>query len=118
MTTGIAALAVPGSALFASEFLVLLGAFRDWWLIGATASLAIVLAAMYMLRWISALLHDAPAEHSPGLARMRDVRWEAVYLVPLIVAVLALSVYPYAVTHRVSLSLHGIVSTVTARAVP
>ena len=35
MTTGIAALAVPGSALFASEFLVLLGAFRDWWLIGA-----------------------------------------------------------------------------------
>jgi NADH-quinone oxidoreductase subunit M len=118
MTTGIAALAVPGSALFASEFLVLLGAFRDWWLIGAAASLAIVLAAMYMLRWISALLHDAPAESSPGLARMRDVRWEAVYLVPLIAAVLALSVYPYAVTHRVSLSLHGIVSSVTARAAP
>ena len=64
MTTGIATLAVPGSALFASEFLVLLGAFRDWWLIGALASLAIVLAAMYMLRWISALLHDAPAEPS------------------------------------------------------
>jgi NADH-quinone oxidoreductase subunit M len=118
MTTGIAALAVPGSALFASEFLVLLGAFRDWWLIGALASLAIVLAAMYMLRWISALLHDAPAEPSPGLARMRDLRWEAAYLVPLIAAVLALSVYPYAVTHRVSLSLHGIVSAVTARAAP
>ncbi len=67
MTTGIAALAVPGSALFASEFLVLLGAFRDWWLIGTLASLAIVLAAMYMLRWISALLHDAPAEPSAGL---------------------------------------------------
>ena len=64
MTAGIAALAVPGSALFASEFLVLLGAFRDWWLIGALASLAIVLAAMYMLRWISAILHDAPAEPS------------------------------------------------------
>ncbi len=118
MTTGIAALAVPGSALFASEFLVLLGAFRDWWLIGTAASLAIVLAAMYMLRWISALLHDAPAESSPGLLRMRDVRWEAVYLVPLIAAVLALSVYPYAVTHRVSLSLHGIVSSVTAKALP
>jgi NADH-quinone oxidoreductase subunit M len=118
MTTGIAALAVPGSALFASEFLVLLGAFRDWWLIGALASVAIVLAAMYMLRWISALLHDPPADPSPGLSRMGDVRWEATYLLPLVVAVLVLSVYPYGVTHRVSLSLHGIVSAVTAKAAP
>jgi NADH-quinone oxidoreductase subunit M len=118
MTAGIAALAVPGSALFASEFLVLLGAFRDWWLIGALASAAIVLAAMYALRWISALLHDAPEDPAPGLSRMGDVRWEASYLLPLVACVLALSVYPYAVTHRVSLSMHGIVSAVTAKAGP
>jgi NADH-quinone oxidoreductase subunit M len=118
MTAGIATLAVPGSSLFASEFLVLLGAFRDWWLIGALASLAIVLAAMYMLRWISAVLHDAPADPSPGLTGMADLRWETAYLVPLVVAVLALSVYPYAVTHRVSDSMHGIVSAVTAKGSP
>ena len=118
MTTGIAALAVPGSAMFASEFLVLLGAFRDWWLIGALASVAIVLAAMYMLRWISALLHDAPSDPAPGLSRMGDLRWEASYLLPLVACVLALSVYPYGVTHRVSLSMHGIVSAVTAKAGP
>jgi NADH-quinone oxidoreductase subunit M len=118
MTAGIAALAVPGSSLFASEFLVLLGAFRDWWLIGALASLAIVLAAMYMLRWISAILHDPPSDPSPGLTGVGDVRWEAAYLVPLIACVLALSVYPYAVTHRVSDSMHGIVSAVTAKAAP
>ena len=104
LIAGIATLAVPGSALFASEFLVLLGAFRDWWLIGALASLAIVLAAMYMLRWISALLHDAPVDPAPGLSRMRDLRWEATYLLPLVACVLVLSVYPYAVTHRVALS--------------
>jgi hypothetical protein len=46
------------------------------------------------------------------------VRWEATYLLPLVVAVLVLSVYPYGVTHRVSLSLHGIVSAVTAKAAP
>ena len=118
MTSGIAMLAVPGSALFASEFLVLLGAFRDWWLIGALASLAIVLSAMYMLRWISAILHDTPPEPSVGISKMGDLRWEAVYLVPLLACVLALSVYPYAVTHRVSDSLHGIVSTVTTGANP
>ena len=65
---------------------------------------AIVLAAMYMLRWISALLHDAPVEPAPGLSRMRDLRWEATYLLPLVACVLVLSVYPYAVTHRVALS--------------
>ena len=82
------------------------------------ASLAILLAAMYMLCWISAVLHDAPADPSPGLSRLGDLRWESAYLLPLVVCVLALSVYPYAVTHRVSDSLHGIVSAVTAKAAP
>jgi hypothetical protein len=49
---------------------------------------------------------------------MGDVRWEAAYHVPLVACVLALSVYPYAVTHRVADSLHGIVSAVTAKAAP
>ena len=104
--------------LILESAVVLLGAFRDWWLIGALASLEILLAAMYMLRWISAVLHDAPADPSPGLTSMGDLRWEAAYLVPLIVAVLALSVYPYAVTHRVADSMHGIVSAVTAKGGP
>jgi NADH-quinone oxidoreductase subunit M len=118
MFGGIATLAVPGSALFASEFLVLLGAFRDWWLIGTLAYGAIQHAAMYALRWISALLHDPPAEPAPALSRMGDLRWETAYLLPLVACVLALSVYPYAVTHRVSLSMHGIVSAVTAKGGP
>jgi NADH-quinone oxidoreductase subunit M len=111
VTTGVIALAVPGSNLFASEFLVLLGGFRRNWLIGTLASLAIVLAAMYMLRWISAALHDRP-DDPVGIAEAadphtyRDVRWEAVYLVPLLAAVLVLSAQPYIVTHRVSPSVH------------
>ena len=98
--------------------IVLLGAFRDWWLIGTLASLAIVLAAMYMLRWISAILHDPPAEPSADFSGVSDLRWEAATLLPLVACVLALSVYPYAVTHRVSDSMHGIVSAVTAKGSP
>ena len=59
MTVGVISLAVPGSASFAGEFLILAGVFqRAWWwaVIGAGA---IVLAAMYMLRLISAVLHEA-----------------------------------------------------------
>ena len=55
---GVATLAVPGSSAFASEFLVLLGAFQAKAAVGVIASLAVILAAMYMLRWISAILHD------------------------------------------------------------
>ncbi|HYZ80536.1 MAG TPA: NADH-quinone oxidoreductase subunit M [Solirubrobacteraceae bacterium] len=113
ITTGVAALAVPGSSLFASEFLVLLGAFRRYWLVGALASIAIVLAAMYMLRWISALLHDPVEDRTlrdavSDPARYPDVRWEAVYIVPFVAAVLALSVQPYLVTHRVTNAVHAL----------
>ena len=104
MATGMAALAVPGSSLFASEFLVLLGAFRYWWLVGAIASLAIVLAAMYMLRWISAVLHDRTAT---PVREGKDVRWEALYLVPLLAVVGFLSVDPHAVTARVDCDSHA-----------
>jgi NADH-quinone oxidoreductase subunit M len=112
ITTGVATLAVPGSGLFASELLVLLGAFREFWLVGTLASITIVLAAMYMLRWISAVLHVPPAGAStraaPEGGGILDLRWEAVWLVPLVAAVLALSAYPYFVTHRVDASVHAL----------
>jgi NADH-quinone oxidoreductase subunit M len=112
MTTGIATLAVPGSGLFASEFLVLLGAFREFWLVGTLASITIVLAAMYMLRWISAVLHqpaaDGVATGGGGPSGVRDLGWETVWIVPLVAAVLALSAYPYFVTHRVDQSVHAL----------
>ena len=57
MTTGIIALAVPGSGAFAGEFLILAGVFQTGWLYGVIGAIAIVLAAMYMLRLISAVLH-------------------------------------------------------------
>ena len=119
MTAGIAALAVPGSALFASEFLVLLGAFRDWWLIGALASARDrARGDVHAALDLGASCTTRPPIRRRGSSRMGDLRWEAAYLLPLVACVLALSVYPYAVTHRVSDSMHGIVSAVTAKAGP
>src|SRR5205823_1600215 len=59
VTVGVIALAVPGSASFAGEFLVLAGVFQRAWWWAAIGAAAIVLAAMYMLRLISAVLHEA-----------------------------------------------------------
>ena len=52
------ALAVPGSSVFVSELYILIGAFAEQPLLGSAAALGIVLAAMYMLRWYSAIAHE------------------------------------------------------------
>ena len=58
MVTGVIALAVPGSTAFAGEFLILTGVFDTGWGWAVVGAIAIVLAAMYMLRLISAVLHE------------------------------------------------------------
>jgi NADH-quinone oxidoreductase subunit M len=99
MTVGVISLAVPGSAAFAGEFLILAGAYqRAWWwaAIGATG---IVLAAMYMLRLISAVLHDArgPAVSDSAL----DLRpSELALVVPLVATLVVLSAWPAGISHH------------------
>ena len=57
MATGVIALAVPGSTAFAGEFLILAGVFTSGWAWAVIGAFAIVLAAMYVLRLVSAILH-------------------------------------------------------------
>ena len=110
MTAGIISLAVPGSASFAGEFLILAGVFqRDWWwaVIGATG---IVLAAMYMLRAISAVLHEARGSMVPDEAL--DLRTgELALIVPLVAALLVVSAFPAGISHHTGLTKPGWVST-------
>src|SRR5437870_11994414 len=99
MTSCVISLAVPGSASFDGEFLILAGVFqRAWWwsVIGASA---IVLAAMYMLRLISAVLHEARG--STVVDEALDLRpGELALLVPLVGVLLALSVWPAGISHH------------------
>jgi NADH-quinone oxidoreductase subunit M len=99
LTTGVIALAVPGSASFAGEFLILAGVFDQGWAWAAIGVGAIVLAAMYMLRLISAVLHERPGSAVPEAAL--DLRpGELAVLVPLVLCLLALSAWPAAVSDR------------------
>jgi NADH-quinone oxidoreductase subunit M len=100
ITTGVIALAVPGSSAFAAEFLVLNGIFAVGWGWAVVGAIAIVLAAMYMLRLISAVLHDEVGTAVPDQAL--DLRpAEIGLIVPLVVVLLALSFWPAAVTDRI-----------------
>ena len=84
------ALAVPGSATFAGEFLIMAGVYDQGWGYSVVVALGVVLAAMYTLRLISAILHVKPG---------RAVREEALDLragelglvIPLLLVVLSAS---------------------------
>ncbi|HEY5693829.1 MAG TPA: NADH-quinone oxidoreductase subunit M [Gaiellaceae bacterium] len=99
MTVGIISLAVPGSASFAGEFLILAGVFQRAWWWSAIGAGAIVLAAMYMLRLISAVLHEARG--STVADEALDLRpGELALVVPLVGVLLALSVWPAGISHH------------------
>jgi NADH-quinone oxidoreductase subunit M len=99
MTVGIISLAVPGSATFAGEFLILAGAFQRAWWWAAIGAGAIVLAAMYMLRAISAVLHQARGTLVPDEAL--DLRTgELALVVPLVAGLLFLSAWPAGISHH------------------
>ena len=100
ITTGVIALAVPGSSAFAAEFLVLNGIFEVGWGWAVVGAVAIVLAAMYMLRLISAVLHEDVGSAVPDAAL--DLRpAEVGLLAPLVLVLLVLSFWPAAVTDHV-----------------
>ncbi len=97
MIVGVIALAVPGSAAFAGEFLILAGVFTEGWGWAVVGAVAIVLAAMYMLRLISAVLHGQVGSSVPDEAM--DLRpAELAVVVPLVASLLVLSAWPAAIT--------------------
>ena len=99
LITGVIALAVPGSVAFAGEFLILAGIYPIGWGWAVVGAASIVLAAMYMLRLISAVLHwrRGPAATEAS----RDLRpAELALLVPLVGLLLFLSAWPAAVSER------------------
>ncbi|MDX6548716.1 MAG: NADH-quinone oxidoreductase subunit [Gaiellales bacterium] len=94
------ALAVPGSSVFVSEIFILIGAFQQQALLGAAAACAIVLAAMYMLRWYSALAHEGDGERVAE--QTADLRpGELAVAVPLIAILLVMSAWPFGVMERI-----------------
>jgi NADH-quinone oxidoreductase subunit M len=93
LTAGMVTLAVPGSSAFAGEFLILAGVFTTGWGWAVVGATGIVLAAMYVLRMISAVLHEAPGTRVSDAAL--DLRpAELSIFVPLLGILLALSFWP------------------------
>lgn len=93
LIVGLATLAMPGSANFVGEFLILLGVFESKIVFAFVASIGVALAAVYVLRLFIRAMHDRVG---PGVdpdaqeLRMRDLA----VLAPIVAVILALALYP------------------------
>ncbi|MEV4540533.1 NADH-quinone oxidoreductase subunit M [Micromonospora echinaurantiaca] len=97
---GLASLALPGTAPFVSEFLVLIGTFTVNKPVAVIATLGIILAAAYVLwmvqRTTQGTLNPALTEID-GMRRDLNLR-EKVVVAPLIALIVLLGFYPKPVT--------------------
>ena len=86
-----ATLAMPGSSNFVGEFYILLGVFQEKLVIAIVASAGVVMAAFYALRLYITTMHNrtGPEVQSREI-ELRD----GLVLVPLVLAILALALYP------------------------
>ena len=92
-----ATLAMPGSANFVGELLVLFGAFEDKLVYGLVASVGVVLAAVYMIRVFQRTMHNraGPAVESREIDGL-----DLAAVAPLVAVIVALGVYPQFVVDR------------------
>jgi NADH-quinone oxidoreductase subunit M len=93
----LATLAMPGSANFVGEILILFGTLQNKLVYGLVASTGVVLAAVYMIRVFQRCMHNraGPAVDS------RDVdRIDFAALAPLVAVIVALGLYPQFILHR------------------
>jgi len=97
MIVALATLAIPGSANFAGEFLILLGAFKAELVLAVVAFTGVALASVYVLRAYIGTFHNRRARGSDPAHPAGDVSWrDRLVLVPLVAAILAFGLYPQA----------------------
>ncbi|MFH8566938.1 NADH-quinone oxidoreductase subunit M [Streptomyces sp. NPDC017993] len=107
---GLATLSLPGLAPFISEFLVLVGTFSRYPVIGIIATAGIVLAALYVLVLYQRTMTGPVKEEVRGMPDLK-VR-ELVVVAPLIALLLFLGVYPKPLTDIVNPAVDHTLSVV------
>ena len=99
-----ALLAMPGSANFIAEFLILLGVFQDKTAIAVVAFIGVALAAVYALRFYIRSMHNrvGPLVEARELS-LRD----GLVVVPMMLVVVALALYPQFALKRGERAVEG-----------
>ena len=104
LIVSLATLAIPGSANFAGEFLILLGLFKAKLAMSAIAFLGVIGAAAYALRIFINSMHNRAGENV--VSREIGMR-DGVAIAPIVLVILVLAFYPQFGLSRSELSLRS-----------
>ena len=100
LLSGLAMLSLPGMSTFVSEFLVVLGTFTRYKVPAILATVAMILAAFYIL-WMYQRMMNGPTVRA--VAHMPDLRTRELWAaVPLVALSVAIGVYPQPVLHVIN----------------
>lgn len=100
---------LPGTSGFVGEFLVLLGAFQVNTVIAALSATGVILGAAYMLMLYRRVVFG-PREHRDALS-MPDLNMrESALLIPIVLLVLWLGVFPSHITDKIAPSVQKLVT--------
>ncbi|HXA54367.1 MAG TPA: NADH-quinone oxidoreductase subunit M [Solirubrobacteraceae bacterium] len=116
LIVALATLAMPGSANFVGEFLILLGVFKAKLVIAIVAFSGVVMASVYALRLFIRAMHNRVRE---GVDRSEIGQRElslldGAVLVPLVAVIVFLALYPQLALHRSEGSVKAAVASVEA----
>jgi NADH-quinone oxidoreductase subunit M len=114
LIVALATLAMPGSANFAGEFLILLGVFKAKLVISIIAFLGVVGAAVYALRVYISSMHNRVGPNVTS----RDIGLsDAAALVPMVLVIIVLAFYPQFVLKRTQPSANAAVAAAAPQTV-
>jgi NADH-quinone oxidoreductase subunit M len=97
LIVALATLAMPGSANFMGEILILFGAFENKLVYGLVASVGVVLAAVYMIRVFQRVMHN----RTGAAVESREIDGlNLAAIAPLVALIIALGLYPHFIADR------------------
>src|SRR5881397_1436314 len=107
----LSSIALPGTNGFVGEFLVLLGSFRTYPVITALATTGVIVAAAYLLTALQRVIYNPLTDHENEKLTDLSVR-ELAVLVPLLVCILWLGIYPQPFLRRMEPSARQLIEQV------
>jgi NADH-quinone oxidoreductase subunit M len=111
MIVMLSSIGVPGLNGFIGEFMILIGAFPTarWWVVVATTG--VILAALYLLWAYQRVFHGEPDEANKGFRELRLK--EGAVLLPFLVGIVFLGVYPKPVIERIEPSVSALIAHIS-----
>jgi NADH-quinone oxidoreductase subunit M len=112
--TALVTIGLPGTSGFVGEFLALLGTFERYPWVATIAATGVIFAAYYMLPMVQRIFFNALTR--PENERLPDLtRRELTVLIPLVVGMLWMGVYPKPFLDRTHTTLSELIETVERR---